>query len=79
MLDGLLGSQHSDIFYLLGVTMRQAVLVMAFEISVIRRVVKLRCTSHVVLLLTGITLRIRLAMLSERIATLRQQSRAAMP
>jgi hypothetical protein len=44
MLDGLLGSQHSDIFYLLGVTVVQAVLVMAFDISVIRRVVKLRRT-----------------------------------
>jgi hypothetical protein len=39
--------QHSDIFYLLGLTVVQALLVMAFDISLIRRVVKLRRTSRV--------------------------------
>ncbi|MGA7567083.1 MAG: hypothetical protein WBW53_13600 [Terriglobales bacterium] len=33
--------QHSDIFYLLGVTVVQAVLVVSFDISLLRRVVKL--------------------------------------
>jgi hypothetical protein len=32
--------QHADIFYLLGITVVQAVLVVAFDISLIRRVVK---------------------------------------
>jgi hypothetical protein len=38
--------QHSDIFYLLGITVVQAVLVVAFDISLIRRVIKLRRASH---------------------------------
>jgi hypothetical protein len=38
--------QHSDIFYLLGITLVQAVLVVAFDISLIRRVIKLRRASH---------------------------------
>jgi transposase len=39
--------RHSDIFYTLGMAMVQAVIVVAFDISLIRRFVRLRNASRV--------------------------------